>query len=444
MLDVFSKYAWVKPIKNKTVDTVAKTFIKIFSDSGRKPKKLWTDRGGEFTGLIEKDEKEKGDEFKFECEYCKQRFKNQSGLTQHLNRLCPVLFPEKAKESKTKLGKDITLYHTKGKDKATIAERFVKTIKGKMWKYMTENETKRIIDVLPNLVKEYNNTFHSTIKMTPMEASKKENRDLVYKTAYENGGKTKKNIEKQILKNDISVGDKVRIVRKKKEGAKGYEANWSEEIFEVREIEKTAPPTYFIKDANGHHIKGPFYKQEVQKTEYDFAPDDGYSEPRTKENARIGKEAVEKERTRQREKKQRAATKKKLAGSGIESTLPDRTLSNFDLEKAAKDIPFWRGIFSRDKLPDAPNERECGILNLDSSDGKGTHWVAWHKNKNTKYYFDSYGIQPPTEIVNYLKSPIHYNSSLLQDPNTHICGHLCIYVLKQLSQNHDLLPIVFK
>ena len=85
-----------------------------------------------------------------------------------------------------------------------------------MWKYMTENDMKRIIDVLPNLVKEYNNTFHSTVKMTPTEASKKENRDLVYKTAYENGGKTKKNIEKQILKNDISIGDKVRIVRKKK------------------------------------------------------------------------------------------------------------------------------------------------------------------------------------------------------------------------------------
>ena len=214
--------------------------------------------------------------------------------------------------------------------------------------------------------------------------------------------------------------------------------------FRVREIEKTAPLTYFIKDANGHHIKGPFYKQEIQKTEYDFAPDDGYTESRTKENARIGKEAVEKERTRQREKKQRAATKKKLAGTGMEPSLPDRKLSNFDLEKAAKDIPFWRGIFSRDKLPDAPNERECGILNLDSSDGKGTHWVAWHKNKNTKYYFDSYGIQPPTEIINYLKSPIHYNSSLLQEPNTHICGHLCIYVLKQLSQNRDLLPIVFK
>ena len=131
-------------------------------------------------------------------------------------------------------------------------------------------------------------------------------------------------------------------------------------------------------------------------------------------------------------------------GLGLEPFLPNRTLSNFDLEKAAKDIPFWRGIFSRDKLPDAPNERECGILNLDSSNGKGTHWVAWHKNKNTKYYFDSYGIQPPTEIINYLKSPIHYNSSLLQDPNTHICGHLCIYVLKQLSQNRDLLPTVCK
>ena len=53
VLDVFSKYAWVKPIKNKKSDTVAKTFMEIFKNSGRKPKKLWTDRGAEFIGLID-------------------------------------------------------------------------------------------------------------------------------------------------------------------------------------------------------------------------------------------------------------------------------------------------------------------------------------------------------------------------------------------------------
>ena len=360
VLDVFSKYAWVKPIKNKISDTVAKTYLNIFSESGRKPKKLWTDRGGEFLGLIDQTpEKKPG---KFDCPHCGKENTNQSGLTQHLNRHCPVLFPEKAKENTTKL-RNIILYHTEGKDKAAVAERFVKTIKGKMWKYMTENKTKRIIDVLPDLVKEYNNTVHSTIKMTPVEASKKENEEKVYKTAYEpNENETKKDIEKEILKTGIQEGDRVRISRKKKEGAKGYEPNWSDEIFKVREIKKTNPPTYLLSDAKDHHIQGLFYKQEVQKTEYNFDSNDGYHEPRTKENARIGKEAFQKEALRQKEKKQRQAEKKKKektqqpstskgAGLGLGSTLPDRVLSNFDLEKVAKDLPFWRGIYSRDRLP---------------------------------------------------------------------------------------------
>ena len=437
VLDVFSKYAWVKPIKDKTSSIVAKMFLQIFKESGRKPKKLWTDRGGEFIGLIDKTP-ETTEPGEYECPNCGKKNKNKSGLTQHLNNFCPVLFPEKAKENPTKL-KSIILYHTEGKNKASIAERFVKTIKGKMWKYMTENNTKKIIDVLDQLVDEYNNTEHSTIKMTPTEASKKENREKVFETAYTEKKSTKKE------KLEIEEGDRVRITRKKKEGAKGYEANWSDEIFKVREIKKTNPPTFLLSDAKNHHIIGPFYKQEIQKTKYDFNEEDGYKEPRTKENARIGKEAYQKEIVRQREKKQRAAAKKKeQTGKGLASKLPDKVLSNFDLEEVAKDLPYWRGIFSRDTLPKKPNIRECGILNLDDADGKGTHWVAWYKNKNTKYYFDSYGLQPPNEMVKYLKSPIFYNSLQIQEIGDYICGHLCIYVLEQLTDGKDLLPVVLK
>ena len=440
-MDVFSKYAWVKPIKNKTSDTVAKAFKEIFNESRRKPKKLWTDRGGEFIGLIDQTPGETGE---FDCPHCGKSNKNKSGLTQHLSRFCPVLFPEKAKENTTKL-RNIILYHTEGKNKAAIAERFVKTIKGKMWKYMTENDTKKIIDVLDDLVDEYNNTEHSTIKMTPTEASKWENQEKVFNTAFKID-ETKKDIEKEMSKIDLKVNDRVRITRKKKEGAKGYEANWSDEIFKIREIKKTKPLTFLLSDAKDHHIIGPFYKQEIQKTEYDFGENDGYKEPRTKENARIGKEAYLKEIVRQREKKQRAAARKKeqKEGGSLASELPDKVLSNFDLEKVAKDFPFWRGIFSRNQLPKKPNIRECGILNLDSVDGPGTHWVAWYKNKGTKYYFDSYGIQPPEEMHKYLKSPILYNSIQIQEPGTYICGHLCIHVLEELNQGKDLLPVVLK
>ena len=96
--------------------------------------------------------------------------------------------------------------------------------------------------------------------------------------------------------------------------------------------------------------------------------------------------------------------------------LPNKPLSNFELEDGAKrlKIPYFRGVFLLDTLPRKPNKKECGIVNFDKSGGSGTHWVAWYKNGKTKIYFDSYGVQPPTEVINYPGSPIHYNTDQLQ------------------------------
>ena len=92
--------------------------------------------------------------------------------------------------------------------------------------------------------------------------------------------------------------------------------------------------------------------------------------------------------------------------------LPNKPLCNFELENAAKKlkIPYFRGVFLLDTLPKKPNKKECGILNFDKSGGPGTHWVAWYKNGKTKIYFDSYGVQPPIEVINYLGKPIRYNT----------------------------------
>ena len=80
--------------------------------------------------------------------------------------------------------------------------------------------------------------------------------------------------------------------------------------------------------------------------------------------------------------------------------LPNKPLSNFELEDAAKrlKIPCFRGVFLPDTLPKKLNKKECGIVNFDKSGGPGTHWVAWYKNGKTKIYFDSYGVQPPIEV----------------------------------------------
>ena len=93
--------------------------------------------------------------------------------------------------------------------------------------------------------------------------------------------------------------------------------------------------------------------------------------------------------------------------------LPNKPLSNFELEEAVRrlEIPSFRGVFLLDTLP---NKKECGIVNFDKSGDPGTHWVAWYKNGKTKIYFDSYGMQPPIEVVEYLESPIRYNTNQLQ------------------------------
>ena len=93
--------------------------------------------------------------------------------------------------------------------------------------------------------------------------------------------------------------------------------------------------------------------------------------------------------------------------------LPNKPLSNFELEDAVKKlkIPYFRGVFLLDTLSKKPNKKEYGIVNFDKSSGPGTHWVAWYKNGKNKIYFDSYGVQPPIEVIQYLGKPIRYNTN---------------------------------
>lgn len=92
----------------------------------------------------------------------------------------------------------------------------------------------------------------------------------------------------------------------------------------------------------------------------------------------------------------------------------------------------------RDLLPNKIRKIECGIVNLDSFEGNGTHWVCYFKKDKIKYYFDSYGNivdKPPFELVKYLgKNNIFYNDNQIQDYNDPpICGHLCVFVLNELN-----------
>ena len=79
---------------------------------------------------------------------------------------------------------------------------------------------------------------------------------------------------------------------------------------------------------------------------------------------------------------------------------------------------------------------------MDSSSGDGTHWVMWFKNGMDKFYFDSYGVQPPSELIGYLKSPTYYNSERVQQNGEEFCGHLCIFALKQHSLGNNLQAVI--
>jgi hypothetical protein len=131
--------------------------------------------------------------------------------------------------------------------------------------------------------------------------------------------------------------------------------------------------------------------------------------------------------------------------------LPHVPLSDKQLIDAVKKLKLkcFTGVFLRDELPKKINLNECGIINLDDGQNGGTHWCCWHKMKNKKFYFDSYGLPPPTELVNYLNSPargrtggVYYNSERVQPDNTVFCGHLCLYVLKKMQDGLGFQEVI--
>lgn len=88
-------------------------------------------------------------------------------------------------------------------------------------------------------------------------------------------------------------------------------------------------------------------------------------------------------------------------------------------------------MFSRDNLPNHFKYQESAIVNLDSENGIGSHWVAYKKIGGKVYYFDSFGnLPPPIELQKYFKGcSIEYNYIKHQSYNTLNCGHLCLYFL---------------
>lgn len=210
VIDIFSKYGWAIPIKKKTGEEVTKAFKQIFKE--RVPEKLQTDKGTEF-----------------------------------INKDAQLLFKEN----------NIHWFTTENVEiKCSVVERFNRTLNGKIRKYLAANNTNRYVDVLSQLVNNYNHSHHRSIKMTPVEASQEENSGRVYRNLFK---------EKVMRKPRYKVGDKVRMSIYKTTFRRGYQATFTEEVFVISEVLETDPITYRVKDLKNEEIKGTFYENELVK-----------------------------------------------------------------------------------------------------------------------------------------------------------------------------------
>ena len=202
----FRKDTWVIPVKDKRGICIANAFQKIILKE-RIPNKIWVDQGSEFYN----------DSFK---EFLKMN--------------------------------NIDMYSMYNEGKSVIAERFIRTLKNKIFKHMTAISKNVYFDVLDEIVNKYNNTVHRTIKMKPIDVTSDSYAEY-------NEDSNKKDPK-------FKVGDHVRISKYKNIFAKGYTPNWSEEVFVVNKIKNTVPWTYVIIDFNGEEISGSFYEKELPKT----------------------------------------------------------------------------------------------------------------------------------------------------------------------------------
>lgn len=211
VIDIFSKYAWALPIRKKTGEEITNAFKIIFKD--RIPSKLQTDKGLEF-------------------------------INKHTQDLLRK--------------QDVHWFSTENETKAQVVERFNRTLKSKMWKYFTHNKTKKWIDILPSLLENYNNSYHRSIKMTPIEGSLEKNSKVVYENIYPR-------IAQMKTKPKFQIGDRVRISKKIKDFRKGYLPNFTTEIFIVSKKLETQPITYKLNDMDGEEVFGTFYEEEMSK-----------------------------------------------------------------------------------------------------------------------------------------------------------------------------------
>ena len=211
-IDVFSKIAYAYPIKSKKIQDIKSCFEKIFEKN--KPKYIWSDKEPAF-----------------------------------LSKEMQKFFKDN----------NVKIYHTNSHLKSVVIERFNRSLRELMMKHFTKNNNTVWYNILPKLIKTYNNRYHSTIKMKPIQVNK--NNEKYIKENIYTYDKTSKNPK-------FKINDLVRISLKRRDFFDKASGNikWSEELFKIHSIKKSNVITYKIKDLNDEIIEGIFYERELQKT----------------------------------------------------------------------------------------------------------------------------------------------------------------------------------
>lgn len=217
VIDVLSKYAWAEPVRNKSGLLVTQAMQRVFTQSHpRKPVNIQCDAGLEFYN----------DTFK-------------SLMTKY----------------------NINMYSTFSVMKASVVERFNRTLKSWMYREFEVQGNYKWIALLPVLLTNYNNRVHRSIGMRPKDV-KKRHEKLLIKIL------NKLPTAQSVRKINFKTGDIVRVSKYKTLFEKGYTPSWSTELFTVSRVHKTVPPVYTIRDMRHNVIKGTFYGQELKRTQY--------------------------------------------------------------------------------------------------------------------------------------------------------------------------------
>ena len=218
VVDVMSKYAWVKELKDKRMKSIVHAFESIFKDK-RLPKFIRTDQGKEFVNK----------EFK--------KFLKECGVHHFTSKNQTI--------------------------KCAIVERFNRTLKDRMYKYFTANGNRIWFDVLPELVSAYNNSKHRTIRMTPVEASESKN-EILFKNMY--GFDNIEELYKVKDEHRLKEGDVVRKTYKLGPFDKSFYPNWTDKTYKVNAIAKEpVKAMYKIEDEKKEIDKQRYYPEEIQK-----------------------------------------------------------------------------------------------------------------------------------------------------------------------------------